>query len=90
MNIHESKKKEMIRFYLDIAAENQRVSNRISGRVVREFKPKRDIRELKNMLMNNRTSSFPTKADKPKKHTGLHFTFFKPVPRLYRIKTEYI
>lgn len=90
MNIHESKKKEMIRFYLDIAAENQRVSNRISGRVVREFKPKRDIRELKNTLMNNRTSSFPTKADKPKKHTGLRFTFFKPVPRLYRIKTEYI
>ena len=36
-DITESKKEEMIRFYLDIAAEAQRVQNRISGRVARDF-----------------------------------------------------
>ena len=46
MDITESKKPEMIRFYLDIAAESQCIQNRISGRVVREFEPKRAIEEI--------------------------------------------
>jgi hypothetical protein len=50
--------------------------------------------ELEETLINNTTSSssFPMKADKPKKHTGLRciHTYFKPVPLLYQLKIEYI
>ena len=52
MDISESKKEEMVRFYLDIASETQRVINRLSGRVVREFEPKRAIEEINEMVKN--------------------------------------
>ena len=55
MNISESKKDKMIHFYLDIAAESQRVSNRRAGRVVRKFKPKRAIQDFDEMIKNKPT-----------------------------------
>ena len=55
MNITESKKQEMIRFYLDLAAESQRIQNRISGRVVRDFEPKRAIEEINEIVKNRPT-----------------------------------
>ena len=55
MDITDSKKQEMIRFYLDIAAESQRIQNRISGRVVREFEPKRAIEEINEIVKNRPT-----------------------------------
>ena len=64
MNIPESKKAEMVRFYLDIAAESQRVSNRIAGRVVREFEPKRAIQDFDEMIKNKPT--FIVENDTPK------------------------
>ena len=55
MDITASKNQEMIRFYLDIAAESQRIQNRISGRVVREFEPKRAIEEINEIVKNRPT-----------------------------------
>ena len=55
MDISESKKEEMTRFYLDIAAEAQRVQNRVSGRVVRKFAPKRAIQEINELMQNQPT-----------------------------------
>ena len=45
----------MIRFYLDLAAESQRIQNRISGRVVRDFEPKRAIEEINEIVKNRPT-----------------------------------
>ena len=39
MDISDNIKDEAIRFYLDISAEPQRVANRITGCVVRDFQP---------------------------------------------------
>ena len=55
MDISESEKEEMIRFYLDIAAEAQRVQNRILGRVARDFQPKRAIQEINEMVQKRPT-----------------------------------
>ena len=55
MDISESTKEEMIRFSFDIAAEAQRVQNRVSGRVVREFAPKRAIQEINELMQNQPT-----------------------------------
>ena len=55
MDIPENKKEETVRFYLDIASETQRVINRISGRVVRQFEPKRAIEEINEMVKNRPT-----------------------------------
>jgi hypothetical protein len=52
MDISESEIEEMIRFYLDIAAEPQRVQNRILGRVARDLQPKRTIQEINEMVQN--------------------------------------
>ena len=45
----------MICFYLKIAAESQRVSNRISGRVLQEFEPKKTIQEFDETMENRPT-----------------------------------
>ena len=55
VDLSESKKEETVRFYLDIASETQRVINRLSGRVVREFEPKRAIEEIYEMVKNRPT-----------------------------------
>ena len=55
MDISEKKKEENIRFYLDIAAEAQRVQNRVTGRVSQEFKPKRAIQEINELMQNQPT-----------------------------------
>ena len=55
MDIPENKKEETVQFYLDIASETQRVINRISGRVVRQFEPKRAIEEINEMVKNRPT-----------------------------------
>ena len=47
IDLPENKKEKIVRFYLDIASETQRVINRISGRVVCQFEPKRAIEEKK-------------------------------------------
>ena len=64
MDIPESKKEEMVRFYLDIASETQRVTNRLSHRVAREFEPKRAIEEINKMVKNRPT--FIVENDTPK------------------------
>ena len=50
MSIAQSKKDAAIRFYLDIAAESQRVTNRKAGRVTREYVPKRAIEEISELF----------------------------------------
>ena len=55
MDIPQNKKEEMIRFYLDIASESQRVQNRIAGRVVRDFEPKKAIEEFNEMIQKRPT-----------------------------------
>ena len=55
MDLPENKKEETVRFYLDIASETQRVINRISGRVVRQFEPKRAIEEINEIVKNRPT-----------------------------------
>ena len=46
MDVPQTKKDEMIRFYLDIASEAQRVTNRVKGRVIKDFEPKKAIDEF--------------------------------------------
>ena len=55
MDLSEKKKEENIRYYLDIAAEAQRVQNRVTGRVAQEFKPKRAIQEINQLMQNQPT-----------------------------------
>ena len=67
MDISESEKEEMIRFYLDIAAEAQRVQNRILGRVARDFQPKRAIQEINEMVQNRPTFIVANPTEKVEK-----------------------
>ena len=52
MDINDNIKDEAIRFYLDISAESQRVANRITGRVVRDFQPLRAIEAINSMFQH--------------------------------------
>ena len=45
----------MIRFYLDIASEAQRVTNRVKGRVIKDFEPKKAIDEFNEMIQKRPT-----------------------------------
>ena len=67
MDISESEKEEMIRFYLDIAAEAQRVQNRILGRVARDFQSKHAIQEINEMVQNQPTFIVANPTEKVEK-----------------------
>ena len=58
MNVPQNEKDDIKRFYLDIAAETQRLKNRVTGKVSREFKPKRAIEEINDMINSKPTVVF--------------------------------
>ena len=50
MDISDDVKAKAIRFYLDVSSESQRVANRMTGRVVRDFQPLRAIEAINSMF----------------------------------------
>ena len=50
MDMQREKIQEIKRFYLDIGAESQRLKNKISGKTIREFIPKRNIKEINDII----------------------------------------
>ena len=52
MDVAQNKKDEIKRFYLYIDSETQRLRNRKSGKVTSDFKPKRAIEEINEMIQS--------------------------------------
>lgn len=68
MDLPESEKQETVRFYLQIASETQRLQNSMTGRVAKEFKSKRPIAEIEEMIqkkprVDNTTRPLPVWKD---------------------------